>query len=262
MPQRSTPYGPAPVRAQQPMRLQTRQRRGGVADTGGRPGRSRGTDGRPHQWRRGQSGQAASRSVSTNVTLGDPERNTSTAASASAVRTARARSSMAPLNRQVWLNRTIPRAAPSMSPGRSGYGQLLQRLGHPRVAHHRGLGDVGQHRTRLDRGQLVGIADQDQASVWSDRLQQSAPSGSARPSTSRRPPGRRAEVGCRHGGGTGYGCPGRQPRSRCTVDVVRALRAPASAAERRAPASRIAAPRRAAALPVGAANATRPRPPG
>ena len=47
------------------------------------------------------------------------------------------------------------------------------------------------------------------------------PSGSATPSTSRRPPRRRAAAGCRRRGGTGCGCLGSQPSSRCRVDARR-----------------------------------------
>ena len=118
---------------------------------------------------------------------------------------------------------------------------------------------VGEHRAGLDRGELVGVADQDQPGVGPHRLEQ--------PGHHRQRDHRglvddddvvRA-AGCRGRGGSGCGCPGRQPSSRCRVIAVdaRPSRARSAVGRARPSSSSTASCSRAAALPVGAVSAIR-----
>ena len=78
--------------------------------------------------------------------------------------------------------------------------------------------DVAEHRTGLDRGQLVGVADEHQPGARAARRRGAGPSATARPSTSRRRRRRRTAAGWRGRGGSGCGWPGRQPSSRWSVE--------------------------------------------
>ena len=68
--------------------------------------------------------------------------------------------------------------------------------------------DVAEHGSRLDRGELARVADEDQPRLRLGPPRRAGPSGTARPSRSRRRSRRRAAAGCRGRGGSGCGCPG------------------------------------------------------
>ena len=66
--------------------------------------------------------------------------------------------------------------------------------------------DVAEHRAGLDRGELLGVADQHQPGVARAPPRAAGPSARATPSRSRRRPRRRAAAGCRGRGGSGCRC--------------------------------------------------------
>ncbi len=118
------------------------------------------------------------------------------------------------------------RAASARPPaGRPGRGQQRPRLQSSAGRCVGGLAglavdEVSQHRARLDRGQLVGVADQDEPAVSGAAPRPAGPSASATPSTPRRRPRRRRAAGCRGRAGSVRGRPGCQPSSRCRVVAV------------------------------------------
>ena len=173
--------------------------------------------------------------ASTNSTCSSPARRSSTARSASPARTASA-------------SERIGGAEPVG--GAQG--------GDPYVgARTQALDQVGQHRAGLDRGQLVGVADQEQPGVGTHRLEQA---GHHRERHHRGLVDHDDVVrvaGCRGGGGTGPRCrAGRRGAGAASPPAGPVSRARSDSGNR-ATSSSTACWSRAAALPVGAASAIR-----
>ena len=103
-----------------------------------------------------------------------PRCSTATAASASPSRTAEARSAMSPPNRQVLRSSTTDRRPPRPRARRRARRRPTQ-AGPPRgsaVAGGQPGDQVREHGTGLDGRELVGVTDQEQPGVGPDRLQE------------------------------------------------------------------------------------------
>ena len=194
------------------------------------------------------SGRAGARSVSTKTTSSAPRRSTSIAASPSEARTARARSSIAPPYRQVRSSRTTGEVVGTPSsggPATAPSALVMSASTAPASTEDSWSGSPTSSSRASER-----TASSSRAIKVSETIDIS--------STTTTSYGSRLSAWWRKRPRV----PGSQPSSRCRVTADRSATRATSSGASRFRASASASDSRAAALPVGAANAIRGARPG